>query len=695
MPATDNVLFLGTGIRSRDVAVVLDVRAQSDSAGLHDVSGHSHSLFPPNGEVELRGVLAYPVSLGDWAAFRVVTEGPPRRSRFRATECRKLFPFEDLSHLSTEATRRLLVETGRPVDTAGDKMVRIRDDEMVQVRMAKSEDGPWRVVPSAQMSRLAVWKFEESRRLSVPCGSGSFVFIDPREGLQQIGQVDWSSDADFVRRVIKSFASDDRHQVAAALREYAEDLEPRSLDPALAQDILRSRSLASLLESEQDVLMEYFSALQSDPAVKRLVDAQILELAEQTVASQRTIITEKLTSELQDQIAGRRTELEAELKRSIDELDKAMTLDLERRLLELERQKGDAIESSIGKRRGELETLVSGLEARKADCESRIELLEARERELASALDVLSGNETAMVEKLDRLTRLGSSLENARNVIRVAVPPPVELQSPVGTIALEDIPAWINECPLLTDKGKLELRRFITLLVAGEVPMLHGVESDDFVEVAQAVISGGESMRLEADPTIIAFEDLWVRAGTSVSTSLREAATKASGDQPRTVLGVISRADRSGARFWYPALAERVRRGRLPRRLPICVTLEDIDSEEAKQLLVEGVALHIDGVIAPGAAVVVPAAIRGTAVREFNLPGLELNLESAMPKLATFGVAIRVVAAERAARIWLAAEKFMTPAEAEALLRESVGQRTSTTPPAMDTSGPNLKVLSH
>lgn len=698
--------FIGTAVRSRDAALVLDVRAQRDAGGIRDVSDHSRTLCPPNGEVELRGVLATALEPGDWAIFRVVTEGPPRRARFRAVDCRRLVPFEDLSPLgSPEAVRRMLIEEGRAADIAGDKLFRIGETEMVQVRMARSVDGSWRAVPSLQTPHLPVWRFDESDRLSVPVGSERIELLDPKEGLVQIGNVDWSSDADFVRRIVQSLdrseSTQDRalRQFSAVLRDYARGLELRqvgAIDPGTAQEILRSRRLASLLESEQDVLTAYFSALRNDPEIKSLIDARIGELAEHTVAEQRAAIAERLSVELQTEVATRRTKLEADVRSSIAELDKALTEEVEKRLADLERDKREAIEGTIGRRKDELEAETTRLESKRSLIEDEIASLRTREGELSASVRELAARESASLEKLERLTRLDGAIGGRSAGIGAALPNNDPRYLPPGReIGVEGAAEWIAKCSLLTSRGKDSLRKLVTLLLAGEVPLLLGAQVEDFVEVAQVLVSGGRAVRFEADPTVIAFEDLWTRAGTHTATALREAAADIAEGQPRSHLCVVLRADRSGARFWYPALAAMARRGGLPRRLLICATLEDEKSDEAGYLLREGLSLRLDDVIAPGAALVAPVKLTGSAAdaRELLVPEPAADLTPALPALAGIPGSLRISDAQRMARIAVAARKLMEPSEIEAFLREAAGQLPTSEVTERRGGSPTLQVI--
>jgi hypothetical protein len=705
MSSSSDPWFVGVGARTRDAALVLEVRAQRDANGIRDVSSHSHALFPPNGEVELRGISATIINPGDWAVFRVTTEGPPNRTRFRAADCRRLLLFEDLSHLgSSEAARRLLVEDGRLVDVGGDKLVRIGEAGMVQVRIARSGDGSWRAIPSLQMPRLPVWRFEELDRLSVSVGSDRIELLDPKDGLVQIGNVDWSSDADFIRRMMnllgRADSGNDRalRQFADALRDYARDLELRqgAFDPGTAQEILRSSRLASLIESQQDVLTTYFSALRKDPDVKRLIDARIEELAERTIASQRPAIIERLCAELQGEIATRRTLLEADLKKSIEDLDKELTEGVERRLADLEKGRRDEVESTIGRRKDGLETEVAGLEAKRAALESEIAALRDKGRELAAAVQDLSDREAAALEKLDSLTRAGEVLASRSGGIGAALPPACSrFSEPAREIGTEGASEWIAKCQLLTSRGKDSLRKFVALLLAGEVPLLLGAQAEDFLEIAQALVSGGRSVRLEADPTVIAFEDLWTRAGTQTATALREAATDAVSGQSRSHLCVVSRADRSGARFWYPALAETARRGGLPPRLLICTMLEDEKSDEAKHMLREGISLRIEDVVAPGAALIAPVKLSGPTADLCELlpPERAADLVPAVPKLVGIAGSLRIADAERMARIAIAAGLLMEPLHVEAFVRETAGQLPSAESTASEGTAPNLKVI--
>ncbi len=264
MPTERETFFIGICVRVSDAAAFVEVRMQRHGTRIRDVSGSSRLLFPPDGAVELAGASAGSLNPGDWVAFHVVSDTPQGASVLRVTEHRRLLPLEDLSELgSSESARRLLVEDGRANGVPGELMVRIGEREMVRVQLAREQDGRWRAIPSGEMPRLAVWRFDPKLCLSVPAGSQTMTILDPSERFVQIGTLDWSRDADFVRRIIRSLtrveAGEDKalRQFAEALGRFADSLQrgaapPQAVDSRIAQEILRIRNLASMLSDHQD-----------------------------------------------------------------------------------------------------------------------------------------------------------------------------------------------------------------------------------------------------------------------------------------------------------------------------------------------------------------------------------------------------------------------------------------------------------
>ena len=320
MPTERETFFIGICVRVSDAAAFVEVRMQRHGTRMRDVSGSSRLLFPPDGAVELAGASAGSLNPGDWVAFHVVSDTPQGASVLRVTEHRRLLPLEDLSELgSSESARRLLVEDGRANGVPGELMVRIGEREMVRIQLAREQDGRWRATASGEMPRLAVWRFDPKLCLSVPAGSQTMTILDPSERFVQIGTLDWSRDADFVRRIIRSLtrveAGEDKalRQFAEALGRFADSLQrgaspPQAVDSRIAQEILRIRNLASMLSDQQDLLGAYYEALRDDPEVKSVLETKIAAVAQQTVESERKILIEKLSAELEQDFAALRAE---------------------------------------------------------------------------------------------------------------------------------------------------------------------------------------------------------------------------------------------------------------------------------------------------------------------------------------------------------------------------------------------------
>jgi hypothetical protein len=61
-------------------------------------------------------------------------------------------------------------------------------------------------------------------------------------------------------------------------------------------------------------------------------------------------------------------------------------------------------------------------------------------------------------------------------------------------------PDWIKECPTLTDHGRKTLGRFSSLILSGVVPVLIGDASNEFLDVAASMLSGGRLVVFDCDP---------------------------------------------------------------------------------------------------------------------------------------------------------------------------------------------------
>src|SRR6266851_1832011 len=384
MPTERETFFIGICVRVSDAAAFVEVRMQRHGTRIRDVSGSSRLLFLPDGAVELAGASAGSLNPGDWVAFHVVSDTPQ-----------------------------------------GASVLRVGEREMVRVQLAREQDGRWRAIPSGEMPRLAVWRFDPKLCLSVPAGSQTMTILDPSERFVQIGTLDWSRDADFVRRIIRSLtrveAGEDKalRQFADALGRFADSLQrgaspPQAVDSRIAQEILRIRNLASMLSDHQDLLGAYYEALRDDPEVKSVLETKIAAVAQQTVESERKILIEKLTAELEQDFAALRAEREADVRKSAEDLGSEMSRELERRravsvaefeavLADRERRGREALESTLGRTRAELDSEVSSLEDRRAALFRQVELLVQRERELSASVEALSATEADVLEALERM----------------------------------------------------------------------------------------------------------------------------------------------------------------------------------------------------------------------------------------------------------------------------------------------------
>jgi hypothetical protein len=456
-PTEHETFFIGSCIRISEAGAILDVRVQRYGTRLRDISQSARSLFPPNGEIELKHFEPGTLEVGDWVAFHVVSQVP--RARFRVTQFRRLLPVEDVSSAGTvEAIRRLLVEEGRIEGRRSECMVRIASREMVRVRFDRDADGRWRAKSTSDMARLPVFAFDPKLCI-VLSGPEPREFVDPGVSLQQIGTVNWVRDADLVRRVIGSLSRTEEpqdsaiRQFAATLTKVADGLEggvsgPDYVDPCVARDILRVRNLAALMREQQELLHDYFEALRGDPEIKSLLETRIEAAAREGAEAERKARHENLEAELAQAAAARRAQHETELQQSMAEQRASMLREVEKqaqnqsaelavRLAEDERRGREAVDASVAARRAELEGELSDLELRCVTLRDEIARLEQNQHDLKASIEALSAAEITQRQELEA-SRASNERELNKSIeaLRVQRMQDVELQAAIRSAEL-------------------------------------------------------------------------------------------------------------------------------------------------------------------------------------------------------------------------------------------------------------------
>jgi hypothetical protein len=579
---------VGVCTRTRGTSSFVEVRAQSIDGAIVDISSSSHKLFGNNGEIEVKSARPA-VKIGDWVLARPVLEGPPKRQRYVASTGKRLMAFEDLSGLyAPEAARRLLVETGRQDGFAGDKVFRISASDIIEVRMAFSPDGRSRISQPEDLTSLPVWPYQADRHIQVPASAGVVDLFARDAGVSQSGIINWCSDLDFLRQVIKGFADEKADdgvlkQAAALLAGHVETLEStlseaERLDPRVGQEIMRSRRLADLLKSRDDLLKDFMSVLRSDPDVKAELAERTEQLAEEAADARSETLVRDRTAALQADLDERRARGQTEVEETLRDLEANELAAMSARLKSAE----EGALAAIAAKKTELEAEVDLLQERNVEIAGQSAAEESRLAEAQKRLLDVENELANRKDEIDRIVRMESLLQDRKAAPaepdRPRVPGFRAADTQAPPIAVAELAGWVGSCDLLSATGKSQCLRALTDLCAGGLPVLMGDQIDDFIGVLAAAIGGGKYVSFDCDPTIITFDDLWVRPGGSSSTALGEALADCD-KEGASRFCVLRNVDRAAAHLWIDTLADKLRRREISDNMLICLTLADAPGE--------------------------------------------------------------------------------------------------------------------
>jgi hypothetical protein len=603
-----------------------------------------HKLFRKSGEVEMRGVDSASLRFGEWVKFQV---GPSeRKDQWRATRHHRLYAYYDLSQAkSIEEARRILTLEGlsahRP---AGTWMVRIHDAQIIQVELARSGDD---TLLGTHITTLPAYKYDPDSVVSMPTGTSDHLFYDLSSDVKPCHIYDWTPERGYIERVIRRLIGSQAPQMAQIISwlqqhtdEHTGRVTANPSDALAAHEALRSGELARRLAAEQTLLRAFADELVSDARIANLLERERKALIEEERCAirqqiqtqlaletelQRSLCASELNAKLNEYEASHRAELMKRLDQERQETENALNAYQVAQKTEIDKVLG-AQRAVVEQEKTELEEACAELSQRRDGLASALQTLETQAQDLnvlvadlKADLATLEGRKEQETVELERLKATATVVFNNRSPASTTVIPfhhphtaQVWFCSEAGQI--------IKECALLTGEGKKLMEQFMALVLAGETPLLVGSDVEDFLLIAESLMASGRSARLEADPTLLTFEDLWVRAGTGLPTPLAQGIALASSENPRSILAVIERVERSGARFWLPALTDRARRGDLPRRFFLCATVDDVDCEEAEALRERQIWLQVDEAVARDAATVAPLWLSSGYRRELD-PG--------------------------------------------------------------------------
>lgn len=628
--------YAGRCVRRNDMIVHIEVVAHKTDAGWEPLD-NPRRLFPKMGEVEMRSLDSMPLRQGEWVAFQVVPSD--RRGQWRATSPRRLYAYQDLSQAqSLEEVRQILTIEGLPANNVpGTWIIRTHDEQVIQVELVRSGEN---TLVLSKNTILPAYTFDVDSVVSIPTGTEDEIRYELETDTFPCHTYDWTPEQGYIERVVRWISganSQQMTQVAAWLQQHADErtshVAANPNDVLAFQHALRSGELAKRLTTDQAILRNLAHALTSDSKIAGLIEREIKAIAEEERNAIRAQLEAQLAEEGEAQRRLRKAEIDTELKM----YEKSQRAEMAQRLEHERREGEEALTAYKSAQKEEIERILgeqlASLEQKKTTLEQAWSGLSQRRNELTSELEALEAHAEYMkslVADLEaykakgelELAGLNAAVGEATERLEFASTRVVPLRRPGAAKVWSCAEAGqiIKDCPLLTSDGKRLMEQFLALVLAGETPLLVGPDVEDFLLIAESLIASGRSARLKADPTVLTFEDLWVRAGTGLPTPLAQGLALATAADPCSILAVIEHVERSGARFWLPALADRARRGDLPRRLFLCATLEDADCEEAEALRANQIWLSVKDAIAKETAAVAPLWLSSENRRELD-PG--------------------------------------------------------------------------
>ncbi|HGX3397493.1 TPA: hypothetical protein ACW719_003530 [Klebsiella aerogenes] len=611
--------FMGRYDRRNDRFSYFKVVAQQTENGWQAID-NPKKVFPRTGEVELTGFDTSQLRPNDWIVFQV--DSNTRSKLMRGKHPCRIYPYYDLSSAQSlqEARRRLSLKGIETPGEPGQWAIRFESGSVILANLMESKTGCFIL---SRNPNVTEYTFNSNGIVTVlGLTENNKMFYMPDAYASPIRRHDWTPDKHYLENTIQLIAGvDSSTQIALWLRKHADEqngeLKSGIDDLLAAAQVLRSGELAKKIEEEESLARELAQAMLNDTRISTLLKHQIKNIAE----SERGRLRVEQQKALDDMISAerqrRRDEIEAEMsayqtkrKTEIDQQITRSYLDEEERLRVEFEEKRLKVQEALTHKKDVLENEIDQLKNAAADLclqnDNQRQALSSLKAEHEASSSALLEVEERVVLARNELEKIDTAIvEKARRMAHSAIPE-IRLPTEARTISHAELDRIISKNKLLTSEGKFLMGQFLALMLAGECPLLYGPETQDFLAIAASFVSSGRAIRQIADPTMISYEDLWVRAGNHQATTLYQGLLLSDANHPRTILAVIEGVECSAARFWLPALKEGLRNGDLPRRFLICGTIENENCEESERLKEQHLLLRIENVVIRNAIALSP-----------------------------------------------------------------------------------------
>lgn len=639
LPNAEAKLLVGQFVRRQGMYGTVAVVGRLGTDGVQLIPDPKR-LFPRDGQVESHGLSQHAgLNPGDWVEFDVAKNLRPRAPEYRVVQINRMPRYAALPEASIQHYRVLLTREGWAGDLrSGLWAFRISGDKILVAEMEFIGKTRRLRATRASARDMRCYDYKHDRVVQLPNGKSSdFVYLMPEGGPET--SFDWSDEADFIARVIRSLADVNDPRVPEIITwldlHYEEGTgEVSSSDTVHALEALRSGALAARLRADRELMRQYLDAARENEGVRDAVAAYAREgqgaewdrlrseLAE-VIAAERTELRNALDIEMQTERKAGEARIEQDLAQHEDQSRNARAARIEK----AEREAAariDALDAGVTVQGKEVERQIAEQQRIVDASKSEAAAAEAVLRELRDETDAARGRLGEVKTEIDRLLAIAERLEPSD---RAAVGTVLARGGGIAWVfpqnPLVDVAAkgnLIARSILLSDAGKAHLLNLLVMCLAGELPILTGNGVNDLLRVAEATICPGRCVTIEADPTLISLDDLWSRPGSGMPTLFASAAEAAR--DHGAVIVVIRGIERSGARFWMPALVDALRSGGLPRGLFVCCTVNDSEHEEVSFVPNGALWLEIADVLRPEAFAVAPAILSSARIAQETLdPG--------------------------------------------------------------------------